>query len=167
VALLKIDGKTVRKTAQADVGGLAGRIAFSPDGRNRYVGNFVDGDVDILRLEGDTLTKVASFALPGTSGLDARQYALKRASNQHRLERRFIEVLGVTARQPDRGQCATHPAKRPSVQPRHTAPTAPGCAQKRWRPSRAKRYPLQLPSLLRTSAARHRRARDRAHPVGK
>jgi DNA-binding beta-propeller fold protein YncE len=33
VALLKIDGKTVRKVAQADVGGLAEGIAFSPDGR--------------------------------------------------------------------------------------------------------------------------------------
>jgi hypothetical protein len=29
------------------------------------VGNFVDGNMDILRLDGDTLTIVASFALPG------------------------------------------------------------------------------------------------------
>jgi DNA-binding beta-propeller fold protein YncE len=65
VALLKIDGKTVRKVAQADVGGLAEGIAFSPDGHYLYVGNFVDGDIDVLRLDGNTLTKVASFALPG------------------------------------------------------------------------------------------------------
>ena len=65
VALLKIDGKTVRKVAQADVGGLAEGIAFSPDGRYLYVGNFVDGDVDVLRLEGDGLTKVTSLSLPG------------------------------------------------------------------------------------------------------
>ena len=65
VALLKIDGKTVRKVAQADVGGLAEGIAFSPDGRYLYVANFVDSDIDILRLEGDALTKVASFPLPG------------------------------------------------------------------------------------------------------
>ena len=65
VALLKIDGKSVRKVAQADVGGLAEGIAFSPDGHYLYVGNFVDSDIDILRLEGDTLTKVASFPLPG------------------------------------------------------------------------------------------------------
>jgi len=65
VALLKIEGKTVRKIAQAEVGGLAEGIAFSPDGRYLYVGNFVDGDIDILRLDGDKLTKVASFALPG------------------------------------------------------------------------------------------------------
>jgi DNA-binding beta-propeller fold protein YncE len=65
VALLKIDGKTVHKVAQADVGGLAEGIAFSPDGHYLYVGNFVDGDIDVLRLDGDTLTKVASLALPG------------------------------------------------------------------------------------------------------
>src|SRR5271163_1053435 len=65
VALLKIDGKTVRKVAEAEVGGLAEGIAFSPDGRYLYVGNFADGNMDILRLDGDTLTKVANFALPG------------------------------------------------------------------------------------------------------
>jgi DNA-binding beta-propeller fold protein YncE len=51
VALLKIDGKTVRKVAQADVGGLAEGIAFSPDGRYLFVGNFVDGNIDILRVD--------------------------------------------------------------------------------------------------------------------
>jgi hypothetical protein len=66
VALLKIDGKTVRKVAQADVGGLAEGNAFSPDGRCLYVGNFVvDGNIDILRVDGDALTKVANLALPG------------------------------------------------------------------------------------------------------
>jgi DNA-binding beta-propeller fold protein YncE len=65
VALLKIDGKTVRKVAQADVGDLAEGIAFSPDGRYLYVGNFGDSNIDILRIEGDTMTKVASFVLPG------------------------------------------------------------------------------------------------------
>jgi DNA-binding beta-propeller fold protein YncE len=65
VALLKIDGKTVRTVAEAEVGGLAEGVAFSPDGRFLYVGNFVDGDIDVLRLNGDTLTKVGSLALPG------------------------------------------------------------------------------------------------------
>jgi DNA-binding beta-propeller fold protein YncE len=65
VALLKIDGKSVRKVAQADVGDLAEGIAFSPDGRYLYVGNFGDSDIDILRLDGDTLTKVANLPLPG------------------------------------------------------------------------------------------------------
>jgi DNA-binding beta-propeller fold protein YncE len=65
VALLKIDGKSIRKVGQTDVGGLAEGIAFSPDGRYLYVANFVDSDIDILRLDGDALTKVASFPLPG------------------------------------------------------------------------------------------------------
>ena len=40
-------------------------IAFSPDGRFLYVGNFVDGDIDILRLDGDALTKIGSVTLSG------------------------------------------------------------------------------------------------------
>jgi DNA-binding beta-propeller fold protein YncE len=65
VALLKIEGKTVRKVGQTDFGGLAEGIAFSPDGRYLYVGNFVDGNIDVLRIDGDSLTKVASLAVPG------------------------------------------------------------------------------------------------------
>jgi DNA-binding beta-propeller fold protein YncE len=65
VALLKVEGKSVRKVGQTDVGGLAEGIAFSPDGRYLYVANFVDSDIDILRLDGDALTKAASFPLPG------------------------------------------------------------------------------------------------------
>jgi DNA-binding beta-propeller fold protein YncE len=65
VSLLKIEGKTVRNVGQLDVGGLAEGAAFSPDGRYLYVGNFVDGNIDILRLDGDTLTMVGNFALPG------------------------------------------------------------------------------------------------------
>src|SRR5271155_142876 len=65
VSLLKIEGKTVRNVGRLAVGGLAEGIAFSPDGHYLYVGNFVDGDIDVLRLDGNTLTKVASFPLPG------------------------------------------------------------------------------------------------------
>jgi DNA-binding beta-propeller fold protein YncE len=65
VALLKIAGKSVSKIAEAEVGGLAEGIAFSPDGRYLYVGNFVDGNVDILRIAGNSMQKVGSLALPG------------------------------------------------------------------------------------------------------
>jgi DNA-binding beta-propeller fold protein YncE len=65
VALLKISGKRVWKVGEAEVGKLAEGIAFSPDGHYLYVGNFTDGNIDILRLTGDWLHKVGSFALPG------------------------------------------------------------------------------------------------------
>src|ERR1700730_3306428 len=76
VSLLKIEGKTVRNVGQLAVGDLAEGVAFSPDGHFLFVGNFVDGNMDILRLDGDTLTIVASFALPRASGLDARKHTL-------------------------------------------------------------------------------------------
>ena len=65
VSLLKIEGKTVRNVGQLAVGDLAEGAAFSPDGRFLFVGNFIDGNMNILRLDGDTLTMVGSFALPG------------------------------------------------------------------------------------------------------
>jgi 6-phosphogluconolactonase (cycloisomerase 2 family) len=55
----------VRKLSETLVGGLAEGIAFSPDGRYLYVGNFIEGNIDILRLDGGRLAKVSSLALPG------------------------------------------------------------------------------------------------------
>jgi len=63
--LLKITGKEVRRVGTAEVGGLPEGIAFSPDGRYLYVGNFKDGNLDILHVVGDSLRKVGSLALPG------------------------------------------------------------------------------------------------------
>jgi DNA-binding beta-propeller fold protein YncE len=65
VALLRIEGKKVRKIGETDVGKLAEGIAFSPDGRYLYVGNFVDGDISILRLQSGKLMQVGSLKLPG------------------------------------------------------------------------------------------------------
>ena len=65
VSLLKIEGKRVHNVGRLAVGDLAEGVAFSPDGRFLFVGNFVDGNMDILKLDGDILTMVASFALPG------------------------------------------------------------------------------------------------------
>ena len=65
VSLLKIEGKKVRKVSQTDVGGLAEGVAFSPDGKYLYVGNFLDSDITILRLEGDRFVKAGSLKLPG------------------------------------------------------------------------------------------------------
>lgn len=65
VQLLKIAGKVVRRVGTAEVGGLPEGIAFSPDGRYLYVGNFIDGNIDILQVVGDSLRKVGSLALQG------------------------------------------------------------------------------------------------------
>ena len=68
VTLLKVDSKNKKVTRvgkPAEVGGLAEGVAFSPDGKFLYVGNFMDADMTILRLQGDRLTKAGSLALPG------------------------------------------------------------------------------------------------------
>jgi DNA-binding beta-propeller fold protein YncE len=65
VSLLKIEGKKVRKVSEAPVGGLAEGVAFSPDGQYLYVGNFLDGDITILRLNRDHLVKMGTLTLPG------------------------------------------------------------------------------------------------------
>lgn len=65
VSLLKIEGKKVRKVAEAEVGGLAEGVAFSPDGRYLYLGNFIDGDMTILKLQGGKLTHAGTLKLPG------------------------------------------------------------------------------------------------------
>ena len=65
VALLKIDGKKVRKVGEALVNGGAEGIAFSPDGRFLYVGNYNESALTILRLQGEKLMSVGAMHLPG------------------------------------------------------------------------------------------------------
>jgi YVTN family beta-propeller protein len=65
VALLKIDGKKVRKVGEALVHGGAEGIAFSPDGRFLYVGGYNDSELAILRLQGERLMPVGAVRLPG------------------------------------------------------------------------------------------------------
>jgi DNA-binding beta-propeller fold protein YncE len=66
VAALKIDGKKVTKTGEVQVGGLPEGVAFSPDGGYLYVGNFMDQDMSILKVDGDKLTDTGQkLKLPG------------------------------------------------------------------------------------------------------
>jgi DNA-binding beta-propeller fold protein YncE len=64
-ALLRIEGKKVRKVSETEVGGLAEGIAFSPDGRFVYVANYLDSDVTVLRLQGNKLVRVGALKLAG------------------------------------------------------------------------------------------------------
>ena len=66
VVALKIDGKKVTRTNEVEVRGLPEGVVFSNDGRYIYVGNFMDSDVSILRVDGDQIVNTGkSLALPG------------------------------------------------------------------------------------------------------
>jgi WD40 repeat protein len=69
VTILKVDGKNVTKLKDIEVGGLPEAVLFTPDGRYIYVGNYIDQDFSILRVDG---TKVADtgkrFKVPGHPG---------------------------------------------------------------------------------------------------
>jgi DNA-binding beta-propeller fold protein YncE len=66
VVALKIDGKKVTRGNEVEVRGLPEGAVFSQDGRYLYVGNFIDQDISILRVDGDELVDTGkSLALPG------------------------------------------------------------------------------------------------------
>ncbi len=66
VVALKIDGKKVTRSNEVEVRGLPEGAVFSQDGRFLYVGNFIDQDITILRVEGDQLVDTGkSVQLPG------------------------------------------------------------------------------------------------------
>lgn len=66
VVALKIDGKKVTRTSEVEVRGLPEGVVFSDDGQYVYVGNYMDRDVSILRVDGDQLVNTGkSLALPG------------------------------------------------------------------------------------------------------
>ncbi len=67
VAVLKIDGKRVVKTAEVTVGGIPEGAVFSPDGKWLYVGNYVDKNLSVLRVEGDRIIDTGkTVSLPGS-----------------------------------------------------------------------------------------------------
>ncbi|MFP5405414.1 MAG: beta-propeller fold lactonase family protein [Gammaproteobacteria bacterium] len=66
VVALKIDGKKVTRSDEVDVGRLPEGVVFSRDGRYVYVGNYMDRNVSILKVEGDRLVNTGkTLALPG------------------------------------------------------------------------------------------------------
>ena len=66
VAVLKIDGKKVTKVGEVEVRGLPEGAVFSPVGKYLYVGNFLDSDVSILKVDGTTVTDTGKrLQLPG------------------------------------------------------------------------------------------------------
>ncbi len=66
VAVLRIEGKKVTKVGEVEVRGLPEGAVFSPDGKWLYVGNFMDSDISVLRVDGDTVTNTGTLLkLPG------------------------------------------------------------------------------------------------------
>ena len=51
VVILKVDGKKVTKIDEVEVRGLPQAIAWSADGKYLFVGNAIDSDLSILRVE--------------------------------------------------------------------------------------------------------------------
>ena len=52
VAVLAIDGDKVTKIGSVTVGALPEARRLQPDGSYLYVGNFIDGDLSILKVDG-------------------------------------------------------------------------------------------------------------------
>jgi len=66
VVALKIDGKKVTRSNEVEVRGLPEGVAFSDDGEYIYVGNYMDRDLSILKVEGDRIVNTGkSIQLPG------------------------------------------------------------------------------------------------------
>jgi len=56
----------VIKVGEIEVGSLAEGVAFSPDGTYAYVGNFLDNDISILKINGTQVTDTGKkLKLPG------------------------------------------------------------------------------------------------------
>jgi DNA-binding beta-propeller fold protein YncE len=66
VVALSIDGKKVTRTNEVEVRGLPEGAVFSSDGQYLYIGNYMDRDVSILKVDGDRLVNTGkSLTLPG------------------------------------------------------------------------------------------------------
>ena len=65
-AVLRIDGNKVTKVGEVEVGGVPEGAAFTPDGKYLLIGNFLDQDISILKVDGSTITNTGKrFKLPG------------------------------------------------------------------------------------------------------
>jgi DNA-binding beta-propeller fold protein YncE len=65
LSVLHIDGKKVHKVGEVEVGGLPEGAAFTPDGKYLYVGNYLDSDLSILKVDGVKIEPVKRMKLPG------------------------------------------------------------------------------------------------------
>ncbi len=66
VSVLGIDGKKVSRVGDLAVGGLPEGAVFTPDGKYLLVGNYLDQDISILKVDGTKITDTGKrFKVPG------------------------------------------------------------------------------------------------------
>jgi DNA-binding beta-propeller fold protein YncE len=66
VSILKVDGKKVTKIKEIDVGGLPEAAVFTPDGAYILVGNYLNEDFSILKVDGTDVSDTGKrFKVPG------------------------------------------------------------------------------------------------------
>ncbi len=66
VTVLHLDGKKVTPVGEVEVGGLPEGAAFTPDGKYLLVGNYLDQDISILKVDGSKITDTGKrFKLSG------------------------------------------------------------------------------------------------------
>lgn len=66
IVLLRIDGQRVTRAGAVEVGALPEGVAFSPDSRYLYVGNFLDATLQVLAVGDHGLTDTGTrIPLPG------------------------------------------------------------------------------------------------------
>ncbi len=64
--ILRVQGKKVTKLKDIEVGALPEAVCFTPDGRYLFVGNYIDQDFSILRVDGADVTDTGKrFKVPG------------------------------------------------------------------------------------------------------
>ncbi len=69
VSVLRIDGKKVTKTQDIEVGGLPEAAVFTPDGKYLLIGNYLDSDFSILKVNGNQIVDTGKrFKVPGHPG---------------------------------------------------------------------------------------------------
>ena len=61
VVVLEIEGKNIRRIAEVDVRGLPEGAVFNPSGEYLYVGNFVDRDISVLKVDGTSVTNTGTI----------------------------------------------------------------------------------------------------------
>ncbi len=64
--VFRVNGTKLTKVSEHLVGKLPEGAGFSPDGKWLYVGNFVDRDIAVLKVDGDKVTDTKrNLKLPG------------------------------------------------------------------------------------------------------